>query len=115
MTQALASVGRLSSPRVGPDLSLLRAILMHDSRNFNRGGAAGTRHMDQHLEDLRQPALALLRAHVMHDSPHTSPLQRMKALGCFRSSSMAQQYCDAIREIAKNDKDVAHIFAQQAS
>ena len=71
--------------------------------------------MDQHLEELRQPALALLRAYVMHESLHASPVQRLKALGCFRSSSVAQQYCDAICEIAEDHEDVTKILCQQAS
>ena len=60
------------------------------------------------MEELRQPALALLRAYfVQHaETPHATLLHRLEALRCFRSSSVAQQYCDATREIAKNDEEV---------
>ena len=57
------------------------------------------------MEDLRQPALALLRAYFVHETPHASLLHRLKALGCFRSSTVAQQYCDATREVAKDDEE----------
>ena len=58
------------------------------------------------MEELRQPALALLRAYFVNETPHASLLHRLKALGCFRNSSVAQQYCDATHEIAKDDEDI---------
>lgn len=61
--------------------------------------------------------MALLKAYTMMacKGAASDVLEHLRALGCFRASSVAQSYCAALRELAKEDPDVADMLDKAGS
>ncbi len=69
---------------------------------------------DHQREELRKPVLALLKAYMACNSAGSDALGGLRALGCFRTSSVAQAYCAALRELVEEDPDLVDMFDKAA-
>jgi hypothetical protein len=59
--------------------------------------------------------MALLKAYMACKGASSDVLEELRALGCFRASSVAQSYCAALRELAEEDPDVADMLGKAGS
>ena len=59
--------------------------------------------------------MALLKAYMVCEGSSSDVLEDLRALGCFRASSVAQSYSAALRELAEEDPDVADMLDKAGS